>query len=133
MVKNCYVESLVKSFVESDRDRFLLTVKTIIASERQKDKSTLADVLEKILATNNTKVIPKNIPLAKDTGFLLLTMSLPNIGINSIVLPNETLLILTGIFKEHEKADILNKYQLKPTSKVLFVGPPGCGKTICSK
>jgi len=40
---------------------------------------------------------------------------------------------LGGVLEELRRSDLLRRHNLKPTSKLLFCGPPGCGKTTCAE
>jgi SpoVK/Ycf46/Vps4 family AAA+-type ATPase len=40
---------------------------------------------------------------------------------------------LENIIEENDKKEILNAYGLKPKQKLMFFGPPGCGKTLTAQ
>lgn len=52
---------------------------------------------------------------------------------DKVVLSKNNLQILETICLENRKKDILRAHDLKPSSKLLFCGPPGCGKTLTAK
>ena len=41
--------------------------------------------------------------------------------------------VLVGLVKEYRRADEMRRHGLKVRSKLLFCGPPGCGKTLCAE
>lgn len=41
--------------------------------------------------------------------------------------------VLLGLVKEFRRADEIRRHGLKVRSKLLFCGPPGCGKTLCAE
>jgi len=50
-----------------------------------------------------------------------------------IVLSKSTQSLFTEILNEHNRADVLRSYGLQPAQKLLFCGPPGCGKTLAAE
>ena len=40
---------------------------------------------------------------------------------------------LGGLVEQYRRQDLLRSYGLKPSSKILFCGPPGCGKTVAAE
>ena len=114
------------------------TAYEIIADERKKNHSILADDLEMVL--NGTK---KNY---KHTISTMKTMNTPNSDKNTklveilypdkyfddIILQHEKILQLEEIIHEFQNWDVLLSNGVSPMSKLLFYGPPGCGKTICA-
>jgi SpoVK/Ycf46/Vps4 family AAA+-type ATPase len=41
--------------------------------------------------------------------------------------------LLTEVVQEVRRSEDLRRHGLKPRSKLLFCGPPGCGKTLCAE
>jgi SpoVK/Ycf46/Vps4 family AAA+-type ATPase len=37
------------------------------------------------------------------------------------------------LLEEHRRADVLRSFGMKPSGKVIFHGPPGCGKTLAAE
>ncbi|NET73685.1 MAG: ATP-binding protein, partial [Sphaerospermopsis sp. SIO1G2] len=72
-------------------------------------------------------------PKDKDTGLALLDVKRFDLTWDHIVLSEKTFDILQEIVLENRKQDILAAYNLKPKNKLLFCGPPGCGKTQTAK
>ncbi len=52
---------------------------------------------------------------------------------NDIVLGATNVRVLLGLVKEFRRADEIRRHGLKVRSKLLFCGPPGCGKTLCAE
>ena len=57
----------------------------------------------------------------------------PDRILSDIVLDKDHAEIIQKIMVEYRKAEILNVHGLTPSNKILFCGPPGCGKTICTE
>lgn len=49
-----------------------------------------------------------------------------------MILPKEKILQLEEIIREFQNWDILMCNGVAPINKLLFYGPPGCGKTLCA-
>jgi SpoVK/Ycf46/Vps4 family AAA+-type ATPase len=52
---------------------------------------------------------------------------------SDIVLDRENYRLLSEIVEEFRRGDDIRRFGLKPRSKLLFCGPPGCGKTLCAE
>lgn len=50
-----------------------------------------------------------------------------------VVLDQENFRLLAEIVDEFRRGDDLRRFGLSPRTKLLFCGPPGCGKTLCAE
>lgn len=41
--------------------------------------------------------------------------------------------MIEEMLEEHRRAEVLRSYGMKPSGKVIFFGPPGCGKTLAAE
>ncbi|MBS9722357.1 ATP-binding protein [Tianweitania sp. BSSL-BM11] len=57
----------------------------------------------------------------------------PTHSASDIVLDADAYRILAEVAEEFKRGDDLRRFGLKPRSKLLFCGPPGCGKTLCAE
>jgi SpoVK/Ycf46/Vps4 family AAA+-type ATPase len=135
------IRDLLKTHVCRDEDGFRRAAKDLIERERALNHRVLADDLERILVngTNGTATksagkpgIPWEIPKDKDKGYPLLHVSRPEIPWERLVMPALPMSELQAVVDENHRRDILLSGGLKPKQKVLFVGPPGCGKTLAA-
>jgi SpoVK/Ycf46/Vps4 family AAA+-type ATPase len=141
MVKGDIIRKLFKSFSQNDREEFYAAAMEIIQEERDKNHILLAKDLEKMLhfpprkTASNTS--PWNtypdVPKDKDTGLPLIEVNQYDFSWDQIVLSEKNIKTLEKIILENRKQDILQVHGLKPSSKLLFCGPPGCGKTLTAK
>jgi len=144
MARGETLRKLFRSFSHNEREEFLAAAREIIEEEKNKNHVLLARDLEKLLlnGTEYTKPLAANLapwnqfpepPKDKDTGLSLLNVQRFDITWDRIVLSKKIVDILQEIVLENRKQDILVAYNLKPKNKLLFCGPPGCGKTQTAK
>lgn len=144
MARGETLRKLFKSFSHNEREGFLAAAMEIIEEERNKNHLLLARDLEKLLQNGNGYIKPlaanptpwhqfPEPPKDKDTGLALLDVKQFDLTWDRIVLSEKIFDILQEIVLENRKQDILAAYNLKPKNKLLFCGPPGCGKTQTAK
>jgi len=144
MARGETLRKLFKSFSHNEREGFLAAAMEIIEEERNKNHVLLARDLEKLLQNGNGYIKPlaanptpwhqfPEPPKDKDTGLALLNVKQFDLTWDRIVLSEKIFDILQEIVLENRKQDILAAYNLKPKNKLLFCGPPGCGKTQTAK
>ncbi|MEH1796055.1 MULTISPECIES: AAA family ATPase [unclassified Nostoc] len=144
MARGEILRKLFKSFSRNEREEFLAAAMELIEEEKNKNHILLARDLEKLLQNDNgyTKPLATNQapwnqfsepPKDKDTGLALLEVKQFDLTWDHIVLSEKIFDTLQEIILENRKQDILAAYNLKPKNKLLFCGPPGCGKTQTAK
>ena len=144
MARGEILRKLFKSFSRNEREEFLAAANELIEEERNKNHILLDRDLEKLLHNGNgySKPLSSNLapltqfpepPKDKDTGLALLDVKRFDLTWDHIVLSEKIFDNLQEIVLENRKQDILAAYNLKPKNKLLFCGPPGCGKTQTAK
>ncbi|MGO2497335.1 MULTISPECIES: AAA family ATPase [Vibrio] len=130
---------LVQSGASGDPTAFRCATEQLIKEERQKQHNLLANDLERILygdrATPNTtahNILPEA-PTDKESGVALVDIRQANRSIEELVLNQSTLEIIENVLEEHRREDVLRSYGMMPAEKILFFGPPGCGKTLSAE
>lgn len=136
------IRQLLKSHVHRDEDGFRRAARELIDRERTLNHRLLADDLERILVNGSSGHVgiaggPKSpmlweIPKDKDKGFPLLTLSRPEVPWEQLVLPPASVRMLENLADENHRRDLLVSGGLLPKQKAVFVGPPGCGKTLAA-
>ncbi len=140
MANGDLLRQLFRGYARRDDTTFRAAAEAIIQDERIKNHRLLADDLERILQNGNGSAIEKrivssvhDIPKDRERGFPLLNIFEYTYEWDRMVLQTKTLEVLRQIAKEHYRRDILAASGLKPKQRVLFYGPPGCGKTLAAQ
>ncbi len=63
----------------------------------------------------------------------LVDVSYPSRPVSDIILTRDSAYTLLGVANEFRRGDDIRRHGLKVRSKLLFCGPPGCGKTLCAE
>src|SRR5690606_1481885 len=125
---------------QRDDEAFRITAMQIIAEEQQKNHHVLARDLQRILENGSARTLNSaglrefgSLPRDRERGTLLLEIRSPDRYMTDIVLSDDLKNQIDIILDEYRARDILRTYGLQPRSKLLFCGPPGCGKTLCAE
>lgn len=109
-----------------------------VARRHRTDCPELAEALIALLRQNPTRANPLRaepdtpIPVDGDSRLPLLRVHPPAATAEVPILPAETYRVLTQIVDERRNADRLAAADLTPARSLLFVGPPGVGKTMAA-
>lgn len=134
------LRQLIRAGSGGDIVAFKAASKSIIEEERQKQHHLLANDLEQILygeskpiASGTLSRLLPSIPTDKERGLPLLDIRQSQRSLEELILSKVALASIEDVLEEHRRADTLRTYGLQPSSKVLFFGPPGCGKTMAAE
>lgn len=142
MARGDLLRKLFRSFSHNEREAFYAAATELIEEERQKNHTLLAKDLERLLHNGNGKSLASNgllqkhypdVPRDRETGFPLVRIQHYDLTWEAVVLSPAILDSLEETVLENRKRDTLAAYGLKPKSKLLFCGPPGCGKTLTAQ
>jgi len=130
---------LIQSGASGDPSAFRSATEQLIKEERAKQHNLLANDLERILygdrhiaSTAVHNILPEA-PVDKESGVQLIDLKQANRSIDELVLEKHTFEIIENVLEEYRREDILRSYGMMPAEKILFFGPPGCGKTLSAE
>jgi SpoVK/Ycf46/Vps4 family AAA+-type ATPase len=75
----------------------------------------------------------ENLPKDSDRGAALLEIRQPDRFLADLILSEDQKNVLDSIILQFRSWDTLEANGLKPSHRILFCGPPGCGKTVCAE
>ncbi len=128
---------LVKYAVSGNKGMVKKVTEAIIAEEREKQHSILADRLENELARNQREETRGktadggNAPvvISESRAESFIEEREPKRTLSSLILPSEVKYNCEQLIQEKFRADLLRSYGVEPRNKLLLIGPPGNGKT----
>ena len=139
MARADLLKQLFRAFRDSDRESFMDVARSIADEERKKHHPALAKELLRILnnglvaATPNLRGTFQPPPRDHEKKAPLLEIKHPDRYLRELVLHAGAKEILLKVMGEFRQWDILEANGLWPSHKLLFCGPPGCGKTATAE
>ena len=141
MANGKLLRQLIKAGLQGDNASFRAASTEVISEERSKKHHLLANDLERLLYAEYGGPTPGArklqlaavVPTSKDNGLALVEERPAIREQKDIILSDTTGSALDDILQEHNRADVLRSYGLQPARKLLFFGPPGCGKTLAAE
>lgn len=143
------IRKLLLAHYGGDDARFRATAEDFIEAARGRNHHHLAKDLETILSAHNGTTPPNGhrqkpqvlAPLRRDIGTPqdsergvdLVEPRDARRGLDTLVLDHDTRVNLERIIEENRRAEVLRAHGLAPSSRILFCGPPGCGKTASAE
>jgi SpoVK/Ycf46/Vps4 family AAA+-type ATPase len=130
MTRADLLTDLAKFGMIGDKNRVRKVVEAIIAEERAKKHSVLANTLDDLINTIPSEKLMMNSNVMLDqriTNFVHEVM--PDRTFNDLILPKQVREISNEVVMEHHRIDLLRSYNLEPRNRILLIGPPGNGKT----
>jgi len=140
MAEGHLLRKLIRAGSRIDSEEFRTAAEELIQLERDKKHHLLANDLERILyGERSSAARPPARPVAQDSpkdrerGLALIEFREPVRDLTDIVLSDENRSVLQEALMEQGRSELLRSYGLRPISRLLFCGPPGCGKTLAAE
>ncbi|CPT82260.1 ATPase central domain-containing protein [Mycobacteroides abscessus] len=133
MARSDLLRKLFDSYARADDVAFRRVASEVIADERHKNHRLLANELEQALGTQRPpgggdpltlRPIPKN----RDERPLL-RLDKPRRELPELVLNSSLRSVIEEIIVENQARSLLTSHALHPRQRLLFLGPPGTGKS----
>lgn len=127
---------IFRAWSQRDDVGFREAAEEIIKEEHSKNHRLLAEDLQKLLLNGSAssselrRTFAQEIPKDKEKGLPLLDITNSSKTWENLILSAKHQKVLKQITKEHQKTDLLKTFGLLPKRRILFYGPPGCGKTL---
>lgn len=138
-----YIKEIARYGLENDQEKLLTALNELIDHSKRTKKINFALQLQSLLkdsirqqqTSGLLKVgSPKHILREEDrevSEFIIEKLT-SDYNFENLVCSNEVKEELEYFVKEHKAIDLLKEYQLPISNKLLFHGPPGCGKTLAA-
>lgn len=137
MAANEQLKKLFQAFNDHNEATFYQVAEAIIAEELAANHHSLANELKRALGQRqetlkNTSRVHELALLPKDrrNGEELIVLQESAVDQTKVVWSMDTKLKVDRVIDEHRERVLLAKYGYAPKTKLLFWGPPGCGKTF---
>ncbi|RSM82755.1 AAA family ATPase [Kibdelosporangium aridum] len=133
-----HLKTLFRAFYTRDELAFRRAASEIIEEEQAKQHHALARDLQKLLAaggsydTGSTVVLPEP-PKDREGEWPLAEVRTPDRLMEDLVLPLEVTTLLGQIVDEVHRWGDLDAAGIPRRQRLLFRGPPGCGKTTAAE
>lgn len=131
------LKQLFRNYKHSDHPGFEAVAQQIIDEERQKNHHVLANDLQRILAngmvTTRRNSHFQSPPINQEENAGLLEIRHPDKYWSDLILTAENRALLERVITEVRRTELLETYGVRPKSRLLFCGPPGCGKTLTAE
>jgi len=133
MARADLIIKLLKSGSNADQVTFRKTAENLIAEEKRKGHRIMAEQMHKALRPSyNGKNNQRTNPVQKPQSELIYELT-PERELGSLFLPLSVEEQIREVIEEQHRSELLHSYNLKARHRLLFIGPPGNGKTTLAE
>jgi SpoVK/Ycf46/Vps4 family AAA+-type ATPase len=139
------LKKLFYSYAQGDGKGFHDVASEIIRDEESKNNRVLANALRRTLADTKNPHLPgvspgdqtsrklNVVPFEREKQLPLVETVIPERRASDLILKRSNQHLLLSLASEFRQRETLSAHGLRPRSRLLFCGPPGCGKTLCAE
>lgn len=132
------LKALFRAFKEGDELAFRRAALQIIEEEEGKQHVALARDLRRFVSGSSDVTVAEAVrlpepPKDREGHWPLAEVRIPSRHLDELVLPGRLLDQLSFLGQEYRQWERLDSFGLPRRQKVLFYGPPGCGKTSAAE
>ena len=131
------IKSLLRSHTSGDNERFYSVALQVAAAEARRGHQALADELRKLVNearhradSDSASQKVHNLSTPQGEAGDLLELVETHIKVSDLVMEDSLRDRIQRILNEQKNLSRLKENNLRPRQRLLFTGPPGCGKTI---
>lgn len=135
-----HLKELFRAFRTHDELAFRRAALEIIEEEQGKHHTALARDLRSLLATGNGSVVDTGAyavlpepPTDREGDWPLAQVRRPEYSLSDLVIDQSVSSVLGGLITETHRWADLDRHALPRRQRILFQGPPGCGKTSAAE
>jgi SpoVK/Ycf46/Vps4 family AAA+-type ATPase len=137
------LKKLFYSYANGDDQAFKDAAGEIIRDEESKNNRVLANALRRNLGTGTAsrlsgaaQAFPRKLavlPFEREKQLPLVDQVKPERRAVDLILDRHNQQTLRLLLREFRQRETLGAHGLRPRTRLLFCGPPGCGKTLCAE
>jgi hypothetical protein len=132
------LKQLFRAYREGDELAFRRAAQEIIEDEESKQHSALARDLRKIIAGGSSAAVADGValpppPMDREGEWPLAEIRHPEMALSELVLSGDLIDRLEGLAAEFPRWEELDRSFIPRRQRLLFYGPPGCGKTSAAE
>lgn len=138
------IENLIVAHCSGDENAFRVAVDKLATDEEKKGNVPLASKIRRAYETKKKSsgsapefsqsaasfTLQSAAPRDKDSLLELYEVVHSQVELEDVILPESQKEILLQVIEEQRNAEQLKKHNMSPVNRILFCGPPGCGKTM---
>ena len=132
MARSDLLIKLVRASVAGDQSALRAAVEAIIAEEKHKQHTVLADRLTRAIQTNGNginKHLSSSVSKPAHKGREFIAEITPRRSLRDMVLSKTCRRAVDQLVEEQQRSSLLRAHGLDPRHRLLLAGPPGNGKT----
>lgn len=137
-----YIKDIARYGLENDQEKLLAVLNELIEHSKKTKKINFALQLQSLLK-DTIKRQPNNLTKVgsdayfnkledKELNELILEKLTSDYDFSNLVASDDVKEELEHFIQEHQSAELLRRFELPVSNKVLLYGPSGCGKTLAS-